>query len=370
MVLIIIGTVGVIASAVACFLLAKLKKPIRIAGILVAVFFCIGLVGVASDRDFPRITSAGKTETETKTDTETETEFENSTESETETKAKTEIEAETTDELYFISKKEINEGEVFTSISQVWKDIKITETHDDIYDSTFARVDVYVNEGASLYNAKKFYDIITKIRNNCSNAFEKADYIKVLLYFKVPDYEGNPDFYIALDLRDGQYIFENHFSPEEFSLSDEEYRVAINTIFEDVFKQSFNEIAYEEEDTYEDEDTYKQLCKEYSFEDVERYPQKYIGEKAYFKCKVWQVSERENEVILLVDVINPGSGTAGSLYVYYERKSSDVPRILEDDYIKMWGELDGLKTYENILGQSITVPRFNMVYYTFKGTAY
>lgn len=38
MVLIIIGTVGVIASAVACFLLAKLKKPIRIAGILVAVF--------------------------------------------------------------------------------------------------------------------------------------------------------------------------------------------------------------------------------------------------------------------------------------------------------------------------------------------
>lgn len=342
MVLIIIGTVGVIASAVACFLLAKLKKPIRIAGILVAIFFCIGLAGVASDRDFPRITSAGKTETETKTDTETETEFENSTESETETIAETE--AEITEEPFYISEKRLTEGQVFGTVSQVWKNIKITEIHNDIDNSTAAIVYIYVNEATPQDNVKKYFEIVSKISDNCSKVFSRAGYYIVSLNLEVLNSEDSIFYCLDLVPKDGHYVIDDY--PILDSFYDTEYRVAVNTIVEDMYKQS---------------------CEEYAYEDVVRYPQKYIGEKAYFKCKVWQVSERENEVILLVDVIDPGSGTAGSLYVYYERKSSDVPRILEDDFIKMWGELDGLKTYENILGQSITMPRFNLRYYSIVG---
>jgi hypothetical protein len=339
-VLIIIGTVGVIASAVACFLLAKLKKPIRIAGILVAVFFCIGLAGVASDRDFPRITSAGKTETETKTDTETETEFENSTESETETIAETE--AEITEEPFYISEKRLTEGQVFGTVSQVWKNIKITEIHNDIDNSTAAIVYIYVNEATPQDNVKKYFEIVSKISDNCSKVFSRAGYYIVSLNLEVLNSEDSIFYCLDLVPKDGHYVIDDY--PILDSFYDTEYRVAVNTIVEDMYKQS---------------------CEEYAYEDVVRYPQKYIGKKAYFTVRVFQVLESGDEVVLLAEPI--GVIHADTIYVYYERKSPDEQRILEDDYIKMWGELDGLKTYENILGQSITMPRFNLRYYSIVG---
>lgn len=301
------------------------------------------MAGVASDRDFPRITSAGKTETETKTDTETETEFENSTESETETIAETE--AEITEEPFYISEKRLTEGQVFGTVSQVWKNIKITEIHNDIDNSTAAIVYIYVNEATPQDNVKKYFEIVSKISDNCSKVFSRAGYYIVSLNLEVLNSEDSIFYCLDLVPKDGHYVIDDY--PILDSFYDTEYRVAVNTIVEDMYKQS---------------------CEEYAYEDVVRYPQKYIGKKAYFTVRVFQVLESGDEVVLLAKPI--GVIHADKIYVYYERKSPDEQRILEDDYIEMWGELDGLKTYENILGQSITVPRFNMVYYTFWGTAY
>ena len=45
------------------------------------------------------------------------------------------------------------------------------------------------------------------------------------------------------------------------------------------------------------------------------------------------------------------------VYVTYERPNSDK-RILEDDRVTIYGECNGLYTYETIMGGSVTLPKF------------
>ena len=57
----------------------------------------------------------------------------------------------------------------------------------------------------------------------------------------------------------------------------------------------------------------------------------------------------EEKIIPLIDkkiLLNKG----------YTRKSENESRILEDDIINMYGTLNGTKTYDSVLGSSITIP--------------
>lgn len=47
-----------------------------------------------------------------------------------------------------------------------------------------------------------------------------------------------------------------------------------------------------------------------------------------------------------------------TIYVIYNGDKS----FIEDDIVKMWGTMDGTKTYTTVLGSSTTIPKFNAKY--------
>lgn len=111
------------------------------------------------------------------------------------------------------------------------------------------------------------------------------------------------------------------------------------------------------------ERTYKEDCKTYTYKEIARDPDSYKYEMAKFKGEVIQVLEDGNYVALRVNITKTSWGYTDTIYVMYERKPGE-PRILEDDIITIWGFLDGLYTYESVLGAEITLPWFIAEYLT------
>lgn len=108
-------------------------------------------------------------------------------------------------------------------------------------------------------------------------------------------------------------------------------------------------------------------CSEYNYKDISRQPKEYQGKRAVFTGEVFQVvndSLNENAVIhLLINVTNNEYFWEDTIYAVYTRTSDDEMRILEGDIIKFYGVLEGLTSYESVLGQSITIPMINIGVY-------
>lgn len=99
------------------------------------------------------------------------------------------------------------------------------------------------------------------------------------------------------------------------------------------------------------------FANEISLEDLYRQPDLYEKKEVYFGGFVNQAvydSSMPNKVILLVDVtgVNFPNNTILVLYEFDENEG----RILEDDYVDIYGYATNLYTYESIIGASITVP--------------
>lgn len=105
----------------------------------------------------------------------------------------------------------------------------------------------------------------------------------------------------------------------------------------------------------------REQCAAYSYEEISRYPDKYKGEYATFAGKIIQVLEDESDDVELRLELESGD----VIYIFYTRQSKGEPRILEGDHITAYGTLEGLLTYKTILGQSVTLPQFNMYEYDF-----
>ena len=91
-----------------------------------------------------------------------------------------------------------------------------------------------------------------------------------------------------------------------------------------------------------------------TYSQLARTPDDYKGQKVKFSGKVLQVQEG-----LFSDVIRLGvNGSYDNvlwLSIPITATKSDE-RILEDDYITIYGVADGIKTYETVLGASISIP--------------
>ena len=93
--------------------------------------------------------------------------------------------------------------------------------------------------------------------------------------------------------------------------------------------------------------TYKQLA---------RTPEKYEGEKVKFSGKVLQVSEG-----FLGDVIRLGvNGSYDNVLYLNVPLGITEERILEDDYITIYGVSQGIKTYTTVLGASMSIPQVDV----------
>lgn len=106
----------------------------------------------------------------------------------------------------------------------------------------------------------------------------------------------------------------------------------------------------------------KAKCKTLDYKSLLRSPDKYEGEYASFYGRVLQVSE---EATIDGTLVGIRLGTSSSnpyypygddvVYVFYFLPTG-ADRILEDDYITVYGEMTELYTYTTVRGDGVTIP--------------
>jgi len=113
------------------------------------------------------------------------------------------------------------------------------------------------------------------------------------------------------------------------------------------------------------ESEYKTIAKSYSYKDIARNPNDFIGNKAFFTGEVIQVGESESgkTVGLRVNVTKGNYFYSDTIYVNYIKKDINESRILEHDIIKFYGDLAGIKKYTSIFGAEVSIPQVNMKYF-------
>ena len=118
-------------------------------------------------------------------------------------------------------------------------------------------------------------------------------------------------------------------------------------------------------DTNESEDDYKKSCEPIDYDDVSRNPSSYEGKNMVLAGTVVQVQENEaflsDDVSVVLRIAEDGDHNK-MWYVNYTRTDQNESRILEDDYITIYGTCNGIKSYTAVLGNEVTVPEVNAKY--------
>lgn len=115
----------------------------------------------------------------------------------------------------------------------------------------------------------------------------------------------------------------------------------------------------------EKEDAYKNDCLSYTYKELARTPDNYIGDDITFTGEVIQVYQKGENNILRINVTRTSYGYTDTIYVTYKPKSGES-RILEDDVVTVWGPFTGIESYTSILGQTISIPSMEAWYLTIK----
>lgn len=114
-----------------------------------------------------------------------------------------------------------------------------------------------------------------------------------------------------------------------------------------------------EEQALKEKEEFIELAKEYDYGEIERNPDEYKGKAAVFKGKVVQVSEGLLDTV--VYRVATKDETNNVIYVAYKRPDGET-RVLEDDIVTIYGELNGVTTYKSVLGGDITIPSIRAKY--------
>lgn len=104
------------------------------------------------------------------------------------------------------------------------------------------------------------------------------------------------------------------------------------------------------------EELYKSNCKSIGYDDLARTPGEYEGEYVKFRGKVVQVCYEAESLLYYSTYRVATSGSYDDvIYIKVDNYGSGT-RILEDDWITIYGKFDGLYTYETVMGASRTIP--------------
>lgn len=121
-------------------------------------------------------------------------------------------------------------------------------------------------------------------------------------------------------------------------------------------------------DPHESMFVYKSSCQKIDYATLARNPDKYKGQRFTIDGEVIQVTEISGGVLIRMNMtyteyeyLEGGSWDDTIVVVIPLAKTED--RILEDDIITIWGECEGLYTYETVLGSSLSVPRIRAKYH-------
>lgn len=124
------------------------------------------------------------------------------------------------------------------------------------------------------------------------------------------------------------------------------------------------EIEPEPVETKED---YINSCSTYTFKEIARNPNSYIGKRAKIVGEVIQVQQDGNEVVLRVNMTKDQYGYyEDTIMAGYAYADENEDRILEGDIVTIYGELYGTITYTSVLGTDVTVPAIKTMYLDIK----
>ena len=128
-------------------------------------------------------------------------------------------------------------------------------------------------------------------------------------------------------------------------------------------------------------DDFINSCSTFDYKEISRNPNDYKNKNCYFRGQIVQVLESgsycvyrvnvtENKLYsdelmeTLSDYIDESSNMSiweDTIYVTY-RSTADEGRFLEDDIVKIYGTIKGLKKYTALLGNEVTIPEINAEY--------
>lgn len=101
---------------------------------------------------------------------------------------------------------------------------------------------------------------------------------------------------------------------------------------------------------------FKKEATTYPYKELARNPKNYVNKKVVFYGEVIQVLESGTNAEYRVNVTSTEYGYEDTIYVTY-KLDKDQPRVLEEDFVTIWGVSKGLITYETVLGSSVTIPQ-------------
>ena len=103
-------------------------------------------------------------------------------------------------------------------------------------------------------------------------------------------------------------------------------------------------------------------CQTYTYKQLARNPEQFVGKKVKLKGKVIQVIQSDRNIELRVNITDEGYGYyTDTVYCTY-KYSKNESRILEDDIIEFYGVCQGDVTYVSVLGTNVTLPYIQIKY--------
>ena len=114
------------------------------------------------------------------------------------------------------------------------------------------------------------------------------------------------------------------------------------------------------------EKEFKESCQVISYSDLARNPDKYKEQRFKFVGQVIQVIEPAagNTVSLRLNVTKDESGLYSDTIFTTVTIPDGSDRILEDDILTIYGECEGMYSYESVLNQKISLPKIRIRYYS------
>lgn len=142
----------------------------------------------------------------------------------------------------------------------------------------------------------------------------------------------------------------------EYEITDEQ-REEFNEEYDEKMAEAREEREAEEQEELDDRpdtsdlDNYRN---DVDIRDVERNPDDYMNELITFEGKIIQVFEEDGVSAYRIAV----NDDYDRVVLVSTQSSSLEERLLEDDYVTVYGEFTELMTYETVVGGSRTVPSF------------
>jgi len=97
-------------------------------------------------------------------------------------------------------------------------------------------------------------------------------------------------------------------------------------------------------------DWYSKNSKEYNYKTLARNPEKLKGENVIVKFKVFNIIENDDSTLIYGFMEDPNTYYVDNgVYVYYPFNNKGDNRILENDYVYIYGTYDGLAKIEDFM---------------------